>query len=182
MLISCSWSTFGMAGWSFCQGRIGRDCVQPFSMFSLQVSGCFCGAQKQLCNSLENNCFLEMRWRHSLYSGAVYFPLSALCSKQRSQYPCDWNASPVFWITATHGSVATSVFIAFQIDRIVHAKWRRVVSPQLQHSFMGIFYHHASLHLRLSEEKRTHPAELTGFILLTVRAFCNTAILWWQFF
>lgn len=27
--LSCSWSTFGMAGWSFCQRRIGRDCVQP---------------------------------------------------------------------------------------------------------------------------------------------------------
>ena len=35
--LSRSWSTFGMAGWSFCQGRIGRDCVQAFSMFSLQV-------------------------------------------------------------------------------------------------------------------------------------------------
>lgn len=41
MLISRSWSTFGMAGWSFCQRRIGRDCVQPFSMFSLPVSRCF---------------------------------------------------------------------------------------------------------------------------------------------
>lgn len=67
MLISRSWSTFDMAGWSFCQGKIGRDCVQPFSMFSLRVSGCFCGAKKQLRNSLESNCFLVMRWIDILF-------------------------------------------------------------------------------------------------------------------
>lgn len=68
-----------MAGWSFCQGRIGRDCVQPFSMFSLQVSRCFRGAGKQLSNSLESNCFLVMRWIDILFChGAVYFPLCPL--------------------------------------------------------------------------------------------------------
>lgn len=60
--LSHSWSTFGMAGWSFCQGRIGRDCVQPFSMFSLQVSGCFCGAEKQLSNSLEREVIASWWW------------------------------------------------------------------------------------------------------------------------
>lgn len=43
MLISRSWSTFGMAGWTFCQKRIGRGRVQPFSMFC-SVSGWFCAA------------------------------------------------------------------------------------------------------------------------------------------
>lgn len=182
MLISRSWSTFGMAGWSFCQGRIGRDCVQPFSMFSLQVSGCFRGAQKQLCNSLEDNCFLVMRWRPCLYSGAVYFSLSALCSKHKSVARVN-EMHHLFFELLQHMALWLQVSsLPFKLTQNCPCKVKEGVSPQLQHSFMGIFYHHASLHLRLSEEKRTHPAELTLFILLTVRAFCNTVILWSQFF
>lgn len=38
---------------------------------------------------------------------------------------------------------------------------------------MGMSYHHAPVRPRRAEEKRTHPAELTGFILLTVTAICT---------
>lgn len=114
MLISRSWSTFGMAGWSFCQGRIGRDCVQPFSMFSLQVSGCFRGAQKQLCNSQR---IIASWWRdEDILFTEVLFISRCLPSAETVSRPCDWNASPVFWIIATHGSVATSVFIVVPTD------------------------------------------------------------------
>lgn len=44
--------------------------------------------------------------------------------------------------------------------------------------FMGMSYHHASARPRRDEQKRAHPAELTGFILLTVRAICTTNVLW----
>lgn len=71
--LSRSWSTFGMAGWSFCQGRIGRDCVQPFSMFFLHVSGRFCEAEKQLSNSLERgNCFLVMGWIDIRFAAVLF--------------------------------------------------------------------------------------------------------------
>lgn len=90
-----------MAGWSFCQRRIGRDCVQPFSMFFLQVLGCFCGAEKQLSNSLESsNCFLVMRWIDIHLATVLFISPSALSTERRSQVRrvCDWNASPLPWI------------------------------------------------------------------------------------
>lgn len=90
--LSRSWSTFGMAGWSFCQRRIGRDCVQPLSMFFLQVSGCACGAQKQLSNSLERgNCFLVMRWINIHLATMLFISSSALFTKQWSHVAvCVW--------------------------------------------------------------------------------------------
>lgn len=122
MLISRSWSTFGMAGWSFCQRRIGRDCVQPFSMFSLPVSRCFCVVGKQLSNSLESNCFLVMGWidilLFSFCGGAVYFPLCPFLTKHRelSQERTVCEAIPVVWINTIHGSATTNFSEAARID------------------------------------------------------------------
>lgn len=44
-------------------------------------------------------------------------------------------------------------------------------------------YHHAPVRPRRAEEKGTHPAELTGFILLTVTAICaaKSRYIRWQF-
>lgn len=151
--LSRSWSTFGMAGWSFCQGRIGRDCVQPFSMFSLQVSGCFRGAEKQLSNSLERgNCFPVMRWIDIRFAAVLFISPSALSTERRSQVRsvCDWNASPDSWINTIYGPVTADVFNAAQIHSELSIQRRRVVSPRLTHSLMGISYHRASVHLSIS--------------------------------
>lgn len=117
--LSRSWSTFGMAGWSFCQRRIGRDCVQPFSMFSLQAFGCFCGAKKQLSNSLERgNCFLVMRWIDIHLAAVLFISPSALSAEHRNQVRslCDWNASRLSGIGTIYESVTVNVHYVIQID------------------------------------------------------------------
>lgn len=67
--------------------------------------------------------------------------------------------------------------MADQIDAEATVEKRgRVVSSRLRRPFIGMSYHHAPVRPRRAEEKRTHPAELTGFILLTVTAICTAKI------
>ncbi len=152
-------------------------------MFSLRVSGCFCGAEKQLSNSPERgNCFLVMRWIDIPFAAVLYISSSSALFTKHSV--CDWNASPDSWINTISGSATVDVYSAFQIDTEVfiqsEGEWLLLGLRTLWWVSLTIVLQciGASPASRRSEEKRTHPAELTEFILFTVKAICKTTFLW----
>lgn len=125
-----------------------------------------------------------MNWQ-SLCSRAVYFPRLPLSTEAQVRSVC----VSVCEIEMHHLFVEliqyTGLWLRVYSDwyRIVLPNWRRVVSPRLSSLFDGyltivpqcvwVF-----LAFERSQEKRTHPAQLTGFILYGVRAICKTTILW----
>lgn len=121
MLVSRSGSTFGMAGWSFCQRRIGRDCVQPFSMFFLQVSGCFCGAEEQLSNGTE---VIASQWWDGLafvFAELLFIFMSSFSAKQKPRVT-DVHKLIFKWIQHT-ACDTEGIQVISNCSRIVHWKW-----------------------------------------------------------
>lgn len=120
------------------------------------------------------NCFPVMGWIDIRFCRvAVYFScLPSLPNKNHGWLTCinwclnEYSAQPV----------TLKVYKSFQIATELSIQNERLISPHLKHSSMGIPYCYASVLLRLIEERRTHPAGLTGRIL-SVRPICNTTIL-----
>lgn len=170
-----------------------RLCAAPQYVLPSSLPRCFRVAGKQLSNSLESNCFLVMGWIDIrlfffvLRQSCLFPPLPSPTkrrepSRERSLRPTGNTCC----LDKYNPRLRDSEFlrVCFNWCRTAHPKWGRVVSSRLRRPFMGVSYHHGPVRPRRAEEKRTHPAELTGFILLTVTAICTAKNIYiqWQFF